>query len=225
LETIWLNISAGSGPEECAHAAALTLRQMEKEAGESKDLSLRIVETEASREKGNFRSALIALEGENAKPFADSWTGVVQWIWQSAYRPGHKRKNWFVAVNQFAEPPAGQAFSLTELRFETARAGGPGGQHVNKTETAVRVVHIPSGKSATARNERSQALNKKLATARLAAIFEREQSGKKAQAKAEIRQSHWELQRGNPIRVYDGQTLSPVKGKTGKKTEVQNVGN
>ena len=218
METIWLNISAGNGPEECAHAAALTLKAFENEIEGQENIKMRIIETEASGIKGNIRSALIALEGENVKSIAESWTGIIQWIWQSAYRPHHKRKNWFVLVKPVSEPEdLLSSLDIRDVRFETTRAGGPGGQHVNKTETAVRAVHIPTGKSAVARGERSQLLNKKLALSRLASIFKKEQNAIEAQSLSEIRHSHWELERGNPIRVYHGESLKLIKINSRKK--------
>jgi peptide chain release factor len=177
-DTVYLSISSGNGPEECAHAAALTLQVLLREIQNrpGTDITARIVETEPAHENGNIRSALLSLEGTGAKTFADSWTGVIRWIWRSSYRPGHKRKNWFVSVKSYREPAAGDAFSLSDVRFETAKAGGPGGQYVNKTKTAVRVVHIPTGKNATAREERSQLMNKRLALARFASLFDGEQA-------------------------------------------------
>jgi peptide chain release factor len=214
LDTIWLSISSGSGPEECAHAAALTLQVLQGEiAARHADINAKIIDGEASRVKGNIRSALIVIEGEeeSVKTFADTWTGVIQWIWRSTYRPHHKRKNWFVSVKPFIEPAKGELFSLSDVRFETARASGPGGQYVNKTESAVRAVHVPTGKSVLAREERSQLLNKRLAIARLASLFDEEQADKERQSRSVLRHTHWELERGNPIRVYDGETLKLLR--------------
>ena len=211
METIYLNISAGSGPEECAHAAALTLKVLQSEIADRQDITLRIIEIEPSREKGNIRSALIALEGKNVQSFVNSWTGIIQWIWYSIYRPHHKRKNWFVSVKPYTDPDRGESFSLSDVRFETARSGGPGGQYVNKTETSVRAIHIPTGKCVVARGERSQLMNKKLALIKLAFLFQKEESDREEKSRSELRHSHWELERGNPIRVYDGKTLKLVK--------------
>jgi peptide chain release factor len=270
---IFLSITAGNGPEECAHAAALTLDAIAREAerlsgSNGRGIRVSVLEAESSLIKGNIRSCLLSLscaeagggvgntagniagnaallesanvpdadsasEGKTSiSAFVKSWTGSVQWIWQSAYRPHHKRKNWFVSVRQqgrieedaaFAPAftPAGasggaDAFSSDEVRFETARSGGPGGQHVNKTETAVRAVHIPSGKSAVSRDERSQFLNKKTALRRLAALLAHEREARERESRADLRHLHYETERGNPVRVYEVR-------RTGGTFEVQLV--
>jgi peptide chain release factor len=216
LNTVWLSVSAGVGPEECAHAASLTLEAIQKEVETTcKEIRLRLIDTEPSHEKGNIRSALIALEGEENEvtKFVESWIGSIQWIWRSTYRPHHKRKNWFIQVIPFIAPEKGELFSLSDIRYETARSSGPGGQYVNKTESAVRAIHIPTGKSAVAREDRSQLLNKKLALAKLASLFTEEEASKERESYSNLRHSHWELERGNPIRVYNGETGKLVKFK------------
>jgi len=215
LNTVWLSISAGNGPEECAYAASLTIKALIQEIQSlpNKDIKAEIIKSEETQVKGNIRSALISLEGNNAEDFAQSWIGIIQWIWRSTYRPHHKRKNWFVFVKPYFAVDDESSFSLSDVRFETAKSGGPGGQHVNKTETAVRAIHIPTGKSAVARGERSQLMNKKLALANLSSFFSEEKNSKEQHNRSELRHSHWELERGNPIRIYDGETLKLIKRK------------
>jgi len=90
------------------------------------------------------------------------------------------------------------------VRFEPTKASGPGGQHVNKTESAVRATHLPTGLSCVAREERCQHRNKELALVRLAQTI----AGRGAQAEADARRDAWTrhdaLERGNAVRVYTG---------------------
>jgi len=102
---------------------------------------------------------------------------------------------------------------LETIWLSISAGSGPGGQYVNKTETAVRAVHIPTGKSAASKGERSQLLNKRLALAKLASLFDREQADREKRSRSDLRHSHWELERGNPVRVYDGETMKLIRSK------------
>ncbi len=104
-------------------------------------------------------------------------------------------------------PPAaasGAVLDAAEVLFEPMRASGPGGQHVNKTESAVRATHRPSGLVVVAREERSQVQNKRLALARLQALL----TAHATAARAGIDQDRWSqhdaLQRGAPVRTFVG---------------------
>ena len=155
-----------------------------------------VAEAVPSAVNGNYHSLLLLLEGAQAAQLAEKWTGTVQCIWRSAYRPNHRRKNWYVGVKSFA-PFSKEDFKLSDISFETARASGPGGQHVNKTQSAVRAVHIPTGKSVMAQDERSQARNKTLALARLMYLLEQGTKQAENDAKSARRLQHYKLERGS----------------------------
>jgi peptide chain release factor len=163
-----------------------------------------IVAEVVDREEGTLNrtllSAVVALSGTNVETFARSWEGVIQWIAQSPYRKYHRRKNWFVGVQRLAIPETPD-WNERDIQYQTLKASGPGGQHVNKTETAVRAIHLPSGICVTASDSRSQLQNKHLATERL---LMRLAAWKQTLALDAIQtnwQNHNELQRGNPVRV------------------------
>lgn len=198
---LWLQVSAGQGPAECAWAVVKTVEEMEGEAGRLA-LGFRAA-LEPGPRPGTAQSALVSLTGEAAalEAFAASWVGTVQWIACSPFRPEHKRKNWFAGVARLA-PVEETRYQAAELRWETMRASGPGGQHVNRTESAVRVTHVPTGVQAVAAEERSQHRNRKLALARLAEKLEAENAGQAAAAREQRWRSHQKLERGNAVRVF-----------------------
>ncbi len=198
----WLNITSGRGPEECCRAVYLVMRQMQNEA-ESADFQLEMISAEESGEKNCFQSVLLELKGENTGAFVKKWQGTVQWIAQSPFRPNHRRKNWFVGV-EIVEPPCRTVFSDDEVKVEVTRSSGPGGQHVNKTESAVRITHLPTGITSVASEERSQHLNRKLALARLAKAIELSNQAAAEHKDCEIWQAHNQLERGNPVWTFSG---------------------
>jgi peptide chain release factor len=198
---VLLQITAGQGPAECAWAVVRTLQELLKEAAQA-GFAVMTVDVEQGPEDGTAYSVLVCVSGGNGLDlFTKSWRGTVQWIAQSPFRPEHKRKNWFVGVEVF-EMADEIKFDANDITWETMRASGPGGQHVNRTESAVRVTHVKSGMQAVASKERSQHSNRKLALTRLA----RKIADSKQQKKAEDRARRWraqhELERGNPVRVF-----------------------
>jgi peptide chain release factor len=111
-----------------------------------------------------------------------------------------------VGVNRLVPPPSTQ-WSEKEIRFEKMRSSGPGGQHANKTETAIRATHLPSGLSAYAQEERSQYLNRKLAISRLLERLEEQQEKEHLQSQQKRWNQHNQLERGNPVRIYVGENF------------------
>ncbi|MCE8566889.1 MULTISPECIES: peptide chain release factor H [Bacteroides] len=199
MEKKYLQITSGRGPVECCRVVALVLERILKQA-QTRKLKVEIVEKEAGPANRTLLSAVIALEGAGCDTLVEEWEGTVLWIARSPYRIHHRRKNWFVGVQTFLLSESREA-TENEIRYETLRASGPGGQHVNKTESAVRAVHIPSGISVVASDQRSQWQNKKLATERLQVkltAWNVEQAMIQVQANWS---NHNSLQRGNPVKV------------------------
>jgi peptide chain release factor len=203
-DRIWLQITSGRGPAECQLAVTKLADVLAREA-RTAGLACTLLDAVEGRERGAALSALLALEGADARAFAAKSCGSVLWICPSPVRPGHKRKNWFVGVELLAPPDtATTTLRLSDVAFEAMRASGPGGQHVNKTESAVRARHRPTGLVATAREERSQAMNKKLALARLAGLLAAGAEASKADAERDRWAQHDALERGRPIRTFEG---------------------
>jgi peptide chain release factor len=198
---VWLQVTAGQGPSECAWAVVKVLEQIQQEA-KAASLEFKTIEIEPGPQPGTAHSALISISGDaELEGFANSWRGTVQWTARSPFRPTHKRKNWFVGID-ILEPVDETRFDLKEVRWETMRAGGPGGQHVNRTESAVRVTHLPTGAQAMAMEERSQHRNRKLALARLAKKLAEVNSKRIGDAREERWRAHQGLERGNPVRTF-----------------------
>lgn len=97
--------------------------------------------------------------------------------------------------------------SVKRVRFESMRSSGPGGQNVNKVETAVRAIHLPKGLTVSASEERSQYMNKKLALSRLANLIEAMNKNHFSNRKHSLWEQNGTLERGNPLRVYEGITF------------------
>ncbi len=198
-----LLISSGNGPTECRIAVRHVVKEISKEAESAEiDFDVTIV---AEPDKHGPVSAVISLHGVNQREFLKRWIGTIQWICESPVRPKHRRRNWFVGVFMLDhQQTIPSVLDLSEIRFDTFRAGGPGGQHQNTTDSAVRATHIKSGVAVVVRDQRSQHRNKQVAIERLAEQITLHQTLKNAQARRKENLLHHQLERGNPIRCFKG---------------------
>ena len=195
----WLEITAGQGPVECAWAVPRVVEQILAEA-EVAGIVISTLSIQPGPRPGTARSVLLLVTAA-PEAFIASWRGTVQWTAHSPFRPDHKRKNWFVGV-EVLTPVMPRVFDVKDVAWETMRASGPGGQHVNRTESAVRVTHLPTGVQAVASEERSQHRNRALALMRLAHKVAELENAERTKTKERMWKAHQQLQRGNPVRVF-----------------------
>lgn len=196
-------VTAGRGPTECMEAAARVAREIVREAEEA-GLS---AACGLARDESSAQSVSVSLGGDGSEAFAASWRGTVLWTAKSGRRGAKSRKNWYVAVRSAETPPAATPLPESEVRYETLRAGGPGGQHQNVTDSAVRAVHIPTGLSAMARDGRSQHQNRKTAYLRLLEVIQAITERDKAAAARRDWLGKIAVERGNPVRAYEGEEM------------------
>jgi peptide chain release factor len=216
---VWLQLTAGQGPKECAWVVA-QLCQKILQAADNAELSIERVETLAFdkllRHQGviepdAYLSVLLRLEGKEANTFARQWQGTIKWQGESPYRPRHKRINWFVGVAlvSIAETQKVELKKLErEVDFESMRAKGPGGQHVNKTNSAVRITHRSTGLQVRIESDRSQHRNKRIALERLQLLLSQKSENEKKSLENSRWLHHYDVKRGNPIRVFYGQDFT-----------------
>lgn len=206
LPMILLQLSAAQGPAECCLAVAKAFERLCLEAAQA-GVEVEVLEEVAGERPRTWRSLLLGLRGIAAEALAEHWCGGIQWICTSPYRARHARKNWFIGAERFAAPPA----SLEgEIRFETLRSSGPGGQHVNTTDSAVRATHLASGISVRVQSQRSQHANKRLAILLIARRLADQASSAADALRAERRQAHGRISRGAARRVFRGERFEPA---------------
>lgn len=188
-----IQISSGQSPKECERAVYLYYKELLKEFP-----SLEVVSINGDNETAKT----VTLFTEEDLSFLE---GTVQWICKSPYRANHKRKNWFIDISILKEEF--RFDKLDDIKFEVCRSSGAGGQHVNKTNSAVKAIHIPTRITAISSDERSQIQNKKKAYIRLINKLK----DVDVEINSIIRYENWneinQLIRGNPNRVYQGENF------------------
>lgn len=211
----FLDINAGAGGTESQDWASMLMRMYVRFC-EREGFNVDIVDYQAGEEAG-VKSATLFIKGKNANGLLKGEAGIHRLVRISPFDANKRRHTSFAAVSVTPETPETEIdIDPKDLRIDTYRAGGAGGQHVNKTESAVRITHIPTGIVAQCQNERSQIQNKavamKMLYARLAQRMKDEEEAKRASV--EKKKIEW----GSQIRSY---VLHPYKMVKDHRTGVE----
>ena len=211
----FLSVNSGAGGTESQDWAEILLRMYVRFC-EREKLSVEVIDYQAGEEAG-IKSATLFVRGRNAYGLLKGEQGVHRLVRISPYDSAKRRHTSFAAINATPETPEIEiTIDPNDLKIDTFRAGGAGGQHVNKTESAIRITHAPSGIVVQCQNERSQAQNKetamKMLKAKLAQKMKDEQDAKKASI--EKKKIEW----GSQIRSY---VLHPYKMVKDHRTDIE----
>lgn len=198
----YLEIQSGSGGTEAQDWAEILLR-MYLRWGEQNKFKVDLIEVSAGEVAG-IKSATIKFEGEYAYGWLRTETGVHRLVRLSPFDSNKRRHTSFAAV--FVSPEVDESIDIeinpADLRIDTYRASGAGGQHVNRTDSAVRITHIPSGVVVQSQSDRSQHKNRDQAMKQLRAKLYELESRKRAQEKQNLESLKRDIGWGSQIRSY-----------------------
>ncbi len=210
---------AGAGGTESQDWAEMLLRMYVRWA-ERRGFRTEILDTSPGEEAG-IKSAMLEIKGDFAYGYLRSEHGVHRLVRLSPYDSDHARHTSFAMVEVL--PEAAQAMEVKispdDLKVETFRSSGPGGQNMQKTSSAVRMTHLPSGLVASCQSERSQYQNKEIALRVLQARLLEQERVKVADERAKLKGEHQAAAWGNQIRSYVLHPYRMVKDhRTGLET-------
>lgn len=217
-----LSLHAGAGGTEAQDWVEMLLRMYTRWA-EKRGYRVKTLDILPGDEAG-VKSVTVLVEGENAYGFLKSEKGIHRLVRISPFDASGRRHTSFASVDVMPEIDDDIEIDINpdELKIETYRAGGAGGQHVNKTDSAVRITHIPTGIVVQCQNERSQHSNRetamKILKARLFEKYQQEQQEKLDKIRGEQKDIAW----GNQIRSYVFHPYNMVKDHR-TNVEVGNV--
>ncbi|MFM2301972.1 MAG: hypothetical protein RLZZ84_1708 [Pseudomonadota bacterium] len=207
----YIEIHAGAGGTESQDWAEMLLRMYSRWA-EKRGFKVDVIEYQAGEQAG-IKSATILVKGENAYGWAKTESGVHRLVRISPYDSSARRHTSFCSVWVF--PVIDDSFEIdinpADLRIDTYRASGAGGQHVNTTDSAVRITHGPSGIVVASQVDRSQHKNREIAMGMLKARLYEEEMRKREEAASAEHASKSDIGWGHQIRSYVLQPYQMVK--------------
>ncbi|MGI8739592.1 MAG: peptide chain release factor 2 [Gammaproteobacteria bacterium] len=198
----FLDVQAGSGGTEAQDWANMLLR-MYLRWGEARGFDTELIEV-SSGEVAGIKSATVKFEGDYAYGWLRTETGVHRLVRKSPFDSGARRHTSFASV--FVSPEVDDEIDIeinpADLRIDVYRASGAGGQHVNRTESAVRITHLPTGAVTQCQNDRSQHKNKDVAMKQLKAkLYELEMQKRRSEQQT-LEESKSDIGWGSQIRSY-----------------------
>jgi len=198
----FVDIQAGSGGTEAQDWAEMLLR-MYLRWGEQHGFKTELMEASPGEVAG-IKSATIRFEGEYAFGWLRTETGVHRLVRKSPFDSGNRRHTSFSSV--FVSPEIDDSFEVeinpADVRTDTYRASGAGGQHVNKTDSAIRLTHVPTGTVVQCQNDRSQHKNRDQAWKQLKAKLYELEMQKRSESQQAVEESKSDIGWGSQIRSY-----------------------
>ncbi|AZB23947.1 peptide chain release factor H [Chryseobacterium bernardetii] len=197
-----IQITSGRGPLECQWVVSKVLKTFLDEVKQN-NIDYGIIHRVDGDVNMTVKSVTVLLKGKNIKEFLKTWLGTICWEGKSTFRKLHKRSKWFIGIFELENLEAVN-FNEKDIRFQTARSQGSGGQNVNKVNTAVRATHIPTNESVFVQDTRSQLQNKNLSVIRLKEKVMGTYIQQLEHRMKETWNQHLQVERGNPVRTFSG---------------------
>ena len=203
----YISFTAGRGPEECGLAVqGIQLRFKKYLTKEGIDYE--VVDQQFGTNQRSLETIVFKIEKRHSIK-TEPWLGTIQWICKSPLRKYSKRKNWFIKCCEVIKSKK-VSLNLNDITVQVYKASGPGGQHRNKVETAIRIIHLPTGTIVTAAETKSKVQNKKRALEKLEEKLRALSQENLSKSNLNEWANKLEIERGNPVKVFYGAKFTEV---------------